>query len=445
MHDGVYITDNRGNTLFINDAYTRMSGLKKEEVIGNNLGDLISRGFFLESASLKVIERDEPVTIVDKFRNGKRCLITSSPVHDENGKIIMVITNLRDMTELIYLKKKLDQAEEEMNKYSEQLRSNRLSHIESKFIGHSKEIKDIKETIEKISDVDATVLIYGETGVGKEVVAQRIHRSSNRWDKPFIRVNCASIPETLFESELFGYEKGAFTGASSNGKPGFFELADKGTILLDEIGEIPLNIQSKLLRVIQEKEITRIGGTISKNIDVRILAATNGNLQKKVKRGLFREDLYYRLNVIPIFVPPLRERKDDIELLASYFLDIYNKDYNKEKKLEDTALRLLRAYSWPGNVRELKNVVERMVLICSDDIISSESILKINDRNDLDKINISYDKEITLDKAVASVEKQLIERALKSYGTTRKAAEKLDVSQPTIVRKAHKYGINLRT
>ena len=254
MHDGVYITDSKGNTIFINKAYTRISGIKKEDVIGLHMKELIGQGFFSESASLIALERDESVTMIDKFNNGKRCLITSSPVHDENGNIIAIVTNLRDMTELINLKSKVEQSETlNMKYYSELEKLRREYFIGRDVIGNSKEIKEVLEVVSKVSEVDATVLITGETGVGKEVIAKEIHKNILRKNGPFIKVNCASIPDTLFESELFGYEKGAFTGATNNGKLGMFELADRGTILLDEIGEIPLNIQSKLLRVLQEK------------------------------------------------------------------------------------------------------------------------------------------------------------------------------------------------
>lgn len=346
MHDGVYITDSKGNTIFINKAYTRISGIKKEDVIGLHMKELIEQGFFSESASLIALERDESVTMIDKFNNGKRCLITSSPVHDENENIIMIVTNLRDMTELINLKSKVEQSETLNMKYYSELEKLRKEYfIGRDVIGNSKEIKEVLEIVSKVSEVDATVLITGETGVGKEVIAKEIHKNSLRKNGPFIKVNCASIPDTLFESELFGYEKGAFTGATNNGKLGMFELADRGTILLDEIGEIPLNIQSKLLRVLQEKQITRVGGTKVQKIDVRILAATNLDLKKQVEKGLFREDLYYRLNVIPIRVPALRERKDDIILLAIHFLDFYNSKYSKNKTLDHSAAELLRLYS----------------------------------------------------------------------------------------------------
>ena len=332
MHDGIYITDKEGYTIFVNDAYLRISGLKRKQLIGKHMVDLIMLGYFDDSASLKVLMENRPVSIIDNFRDGKRCLVTSSPVYDSEGSLLLVITNLRYMTELHDLEAKLEMTEELNSKYSCEINELRKENINrDNIIGNSKSMKLVYETIERISEVDTTVLILGETGVGKEVIAKEIHKRSLRKNGPFIKVNCASIPDTLFESELFGYEKGAFTGAMSNGKPGLFELADQGTILLDEIGEVSLAAQTKLLRVLQEKQIMRLGGTLPKNIDVRIIAATNKDLKALVEEGKFREDLYYRLNVVPLTIPPLRERNEDIVFLAFHFLEEFNLKYKKIK------------------------------------------------------------------------------------------------------------------
>jgi len=444
MYDGVYITDGNGVTLFINKSYSSMSGIKKEDAVGFHMQDLIKKGYFLESASLKVIETKKPVSIIDCFSNGKKCLATANPVFDENGQIKMVVTNLRDMTELLDLKNQLEELYDLNKKYYFELKELRKD-IENKYniIGNSKSMIEIYEIIDRIAETDATVLVLGETGVGKEVVAREIHKNSLRKNGPFIKVNCASIPESLFESELFGYDKGAFTGAISKGKPGLLELAHNGTIFLDEIGELPLSAQPKLLRVLQEKKIIRVGGTESKRIDVRVIAATNKDLEKEVEKGTFREDLFYRLNVIPIKVPPLRKRREDIPLLSKHFLDLYNSKYNKTKTLSDTAFQLLKWYSWPGNVRQLKNLIERLVLICPYDIITDDYISRFIKKEEIEELYNIGREEITLDEAVSIIERQLIYRALKKYGTTRNAAKVLGVSQPTIVRKAKKYDINL--
>lgn len=444
MYDGIYITDGNGVTLFINKSYSSMSGIKKEDAVGFHMQDLIKKGYFLESASLKVIETKKPVSIIDCFSNGKKCLATANPVFDENGQIKMVVTNLRDMTELLDLKNQLEELYDLNKKYYFELKELRKD-IENKYniIGNSKSMMEIYEVIDRIAETDATVLILGETGVGKEVVAREIHKNSLRKNGPFIKVNCASIPESLFESEMFGYASGAFTGADNKGKPGLIELANKGTLLLDEIGELSLSSQSKLLRVLEENKVTRVGGTEPINIDVRIIAATNRDLKKEVEKGTFREDLFYRLNVIPIKVPPLRKRREDIPLLSKHFLDLYNSKYNKTKTLSDTAFQLLKWYSWPGNVRQLKNLIERLVLICPYDIITDDYISRFIKKEEIEELYNIGREEITLDEAVSIIERQLIYRALKKYGTTRKAAKVLGVSQPTIVRKAKKYDINL--
>ncbi|WIV13058.1 sigma 54-interacting transcriptional regulator [Proteiniborus sp. MB09-C3] len=444
MQDGIYITDKNGYTLFVNEAYERISGLKREQLIGKHMVDLIMLGYFDDSASLKVLRENKPMSIIDNFEGGRRCLVTSSPVYDKEGNILLIITNLRYMTELHDLQAKLEMTEELNSKYSCEINELRKENINrDNIIGNSKSMKLVYETIDRISEVDTTVLILGETGVGKEVIAKEIHKRSLRKSGPFIKVNCASIPDTLFESELFGYEKGAFTGAMNTGKPGLFELAEEGTILLDEIGEISLASQTKLLRVLQEKQTLRLGGTTPKEIDVRIIAATNKDLKDLVDKGKFREDLYYRLNVIPIRVPSLRERNEDIIFFAFHFLEEFNLKYKKNKSLNYKAYEILKSYYWPGNVRQLKNLIERIVLICPTEVIDETYINNILGNNNLIN-NYILEDNITLEEAVSDLEKQLIYKALRSHGSTRKAAEALGVSQPTVVRKAKRYNIKAK-
>lgn len=443
MHDGIYVTDKNGITLFINKAYSEISGIKREDVIGLHMNELIDKGYFLESASLSVLNKKKSVSIVDCFKNGRKCLATSNPVFNDAGEMLMVVTNLRDMTELSDLKNKLEYSKELNEKYYLELKELRNEqNNRHNIIGNSRKMIKIFEVIDRIAEVDTTILILGDTGVGKEVIAREIHKNSLRKNGPFIKVNCASIPENLFESELFGYEKGAFTGATRKGKPGLFELAHNGTILLDEIGELSLNSQSKLLRVLQEKQMMRVGGTEVFEVDTRIIAATNKDLEKEVEKGSFREDLFYRLNVVPIIVPPLKERREDIPLFVIHFLDLYNSKYNKNKKLDYSAIELLKWYSWPGNVRQLKNLIERLVLICPYEVVTDDYILNIIEKEDIATLYSIGKKGLTLDEAVCIVEKQLIYNALKNYGTTRKAAKALGVSQPTVVRKANKYNVS---
>lgn len=310
-------------------------------------------------------------------------------------------------------------------------------------IGQSIVMKQICELAVRVARVDATVLIWGETGVGKGAIAREIHKNSPRSKGPYIEINCAAIPGNLLESELFGYAKGAFTGASLKGKPGMFELANGGTILLDEIGEMPLNLQVKLLHVIQEREVTRIGGTQPLELDVRVIAAANRNLEDLVKRGEFREDLYYRLNVVPIYIPPLRTRQEDIPLLVDYFVHMFNNKYQMQKRFEERAVAALTNYSWPGNIRELENFIERVLIMTNEDIMTCAHLKGLPEQEKVETIPEVSNIQMGLDEAIALVEKQMIARALTMSGSTRKAANILRVSQPTIVRKAKKYGINL--
>ncbi len=315
-------------------------------------------------------------------------------------------------------------------------------HLNKNLIGHSLEIQQITKLIHQVADLDVTVLITGETGSGKEIVANEIYLNSSRKSGPFIKVNCAAIPTNLLEAELFGYERGAYTGAASTGKLGMFELADKGTILLDEIGEMPLELQSKLLRVIQHKEIIRVGGRKPIKLDVRILSATNCDLRELVRQGKFREDLFYRLNVFPIHIPPLRLRVDDIEMLTKHFLDVYNTKYGKQTGIESPGVEILKRYLWPGNIRELQNIIERLVIVSDQNtVISAEQIGKL--------LNIDpfytelLNQELGLKEIVENIEKKTIEKVLTLCGSTRKAAKILRIDQSTVVKKAKKLGIVL--
>lgn len=291
-----------------------------------------------------------------------------------------------------------------------------------------------------MAKTDATILIKGETGVGKEVVAREIYRRSNRSKQAYIKVNCAAIPESLLESEMFGYEKGAFTGADRKEKLGYFEIAQGGTLLLDEIGEMPIKLQSKLLRVLQEREVTRIGGTKPIKLDVRIIAATNQNIEEQIKKGTFREDLFYRLNVIPIEVPPLRERKADIPVLAYKFIDKFTEKYNINKRFEVAAIEVLENYEWPGNVRELENTIERLLIIGDESSVDEKDVINVLGKDKL-PYHVIENENITLKEATDILERSIIERTLRKYKSSRKAAKVLGVTQPTVLRKAKALGI----
>lgn len=302
------------------------------------------------------------------------------------------------------------------------------------FLYKSKNMKRIIDIIYQVASVNSTILLLGETGVGKTRLSHLIHQASTRADKPFISVNCSTIPNTLVESELFGYEDGAFTGGKKGGKSGLLEEADTGTIFLDEIAELPLNIQVKLLDVIQENVIRKIGSTKSKIIDLRIIAATNKNLKEMVNQGLFREDLYYRLNVVPLVIPPLRERKEEISQLILYFEQKFNNKYGLNVSLPNHLIQSLKNYHWPGNIRELENVIERIIVTDSHEWNPSSSDDMVNQKVQLKEI-------IPLKKAKRLLEIELITRAYKKYKTTYKTAEILEVDQSTIAKKIKTYKI----
>ena len=437
-YDGIWITDGKGYTLHVNSAYERISGMKAEEVQGKHMQELVDQGYFSDSVTLHVLEKKERVTIMHDIRKtGKRALITGNPIFDEHGEIVRVVTNVRDITELNKLKQDLDDKAKQAARYQNELTQLRSQRVHDGIVVESAQMRHIFDLATWVGQVDSTVLILGESGVGKEVVTQIIVRSSERRDDPFIKVNCGAIPENLLESELFGYEKGSFTGADKKGKPGMFELAHKGTILLDEVAEIPLNLQVKLLRVIQEQEIIRVGGTKPIKLDVRIIAATNRDLDELVRTGLFREDLFYRLNVIPITVPPLRERREDIPALIELFLNKFNDKYRLQKTIGREAVDWLVTYDWPGNVRELQNIVERMVVLSRDDVIGPDALplqLKAVGKPEGD-FHVDVSGVVPLKDALYEVEKKLVIKALQKYGTTRRAAEALGVDQSTVVRK----------
>ncbi len=311
----------------------------------------------------------------------------------------------------------------------------------------NKEMFQLVNLCIRVAKSDAPILIFGESGVGKEMVAELIHHNSNRSNEPFVKLNCSAIPENLLESEFFGYEPGAFTGALKTGKIGIVELANNGTLLLDEIGEMPMSLQPKILRFLQNGKYMKVGGHEKLSSNVRIISATNKSLEDKIMTGLFREDLYYRLNVIPIYIPPLRKRKEDIVILTLYFLDYYNQYYNIDKKISINVMEQLINYDWPGNVRELKNIIERLVLISLDEIITENDLtyssFATKKYSSIEKKNYDqsyeFDESLSLKEIVANYEIKIILNSVKRYGSIRKAAEVLQVSPSTLSRKISTY------
>ncbi|MFZ5649944.1 MAG: sigma 54-interacting transcriptional regulator [Bacillota bacterium] len=438
FYDGIGIIDSNGTLLKVNTSYERITGLsKKDNNVGRNVRDLQEEKSVSRAVSLMVLEQKKPVTIVQRIKTGKEILITGSPVFDAKGNVYRVVCNIRDINELNILKE-LDENEQNRDKLElKELRARQLLHGE--LVHKSRAMQQIFELALKVAKVDSNLLITGESGVGKEIIVKIIHKASPRAQKSFFQINCGAIPETLLESELFGYEGGAFTGARSGGKMGYFELCNGGTLLLDEIGEMPLNLQVKLLRAIQDRQIFRIGGTTPIKFDVRIISATNRNLEEMVKSGHFRADLFYRLNVVPISVPPLRDRADDIIPLAIHFLEKFNAKYKTNKRFEPEVLLAFELHNWPGNVREMENLIERLVIINDDEIIGLHHLPFNNECVEISGFNIDLKNPIPLRAASEILEKKLIAKALQLFGSTRKAAKILGVSHPTVIRKAQKY------
>ncbi|MFJ7830901.1 sigma-54 interaction domain-containing protein [Peribacillus sp. NPDC097284] len=441
-YDGIYITDPDGVTIYTNPAIERITGIPKEYYIGKSVNQLIKRGILNASVTHKVVKQRRTVSVVQDNFAGKETLITGSPVFNGEGEIEQIVTNIRDLSDLNELMHELTKVNELNNQYKQEIEKLRKITNQDGVVFVSEKMRKIYEIAERISDIDATVLILGETGVGKDVLARNIFNGSIRSKKgDFVKINCGAIPADLLESELFGYEGGAFTGANHKGKPGMFEIADNGILFLDEVGELPLQLQVKLLRVLQEREIQRIGGTKPKKFDVRIIAATNRNLLDMVKAGEFREDLYYRLNVIPIVIPPLRERREDILALSDLFLTKANNQYKLTKKLDSALKDYFFHYDWPGNVRELINIVERLVVLTNGSVISVSDLPVEYQQENMSQTN-SRDSQ-SLKEAVEGAEKEILTKAAQTYQTTYEIAEALDSSQATIVRKLKKYGLRV--
>ncbi len=438
--DGIYVTDGKANTILVNKSYERITGLKREELIGRNMSEFIDNGTISGVTSFWVLQNKKSKTVYQSFKSGKSALVTSTPFFDEEGEIELIVTNVRDITELKELQEKENQRKDENIKYKGIIEELKLQLANDEYIiAEDENMLNLLLLAKRVARVDTTILIVGESGSGKELFAKYIYNNSPRKNKPFIKINCGAIPENLIESELFGYAEGSFTGAVKGGKMGIFEAANKGTLLLDEIGELPLNMQVRLLRVLQDGKFERVGSNDTIEVDVRIIASTNKNLEEMVEKGLFREDLFYRLNVVQLKVAPLRERKSSVIPLVEYFLKVYNEKYDMKKNLTNEVIKYLYEYSWPGNVRELRNLVEMLVVtsvtnnICME-IMPAHVIRDVDGNNDDGKGNITK-----LSDALEKIEKDMIFRAYDKYGNVRDAAKELGIDASTFVRKRKKY------
>jgi PAS domain S-box-containing protein len=441
--EGLWICDGDANVLRINPASERLNRIRADQVVGRNMRDLVQEGLFDRSATLEVIKVRAPVNML-QTRQGRKLVLTGNPVFDDAGKLIRVVVNERDITEIDGLQRELEEQEAMRDRFRDQMLEMQLESVESRrVIAKSACMQKALRQAIKVAGVDSTVLILGESGVGKGLIGDLIHKYSSRAGKPLVKLNCGAIPESLVEAELFGYEKGAFTGAQAKGKPGYFELADGGILFLDEIAELPLSSQVKLLRFLEDGHVMRVGGTESRRLDVRILAATHRDLQAMVGEGAFRLDLYYRLSVIPLSVPPLRERTECILPTLRHYVALYAERLGVRRRLSRAAIDALLGYPWPGNVRELINLCERLVVMSEVELIDvtdlPPDVLRQAGRSPA--APAAWPEEFSLEQAVESTERAMILRARARYGNQASVAKALGVNQSTIARKMKKYGI----
>ena len=417
VYNGIYIVDGKGVTIRVNRAFEEMSGIKNEEIAGRSLYDLVgSDNYFTGSASLIVLERKAPATATYSTNTNRKLLVKGRPIFGADGEIRYIINTIWDLT-VVHYNKEID---------SDTARDQLLA--EEDIITCSDRMMNIIDLALRVAGTSSTILLTGESGVGKSLLAKMVHRTSSRKEKPILQINCAAIPEPLIESELFGYEGGSFTGADRKGRPGLFEMADGGTVFLDEISELPLHIQTKLLGVIQDKEFYKVGGRKVRSVDVRLIAATNRDLGQLVAQGRFREDLYYRLNVVPLHIPPLRERREDIPVLINHFVEKFNRKFNCYKRFADSLIRHLVVQPWPGNIRELENVVERIIVTAPGEYLTLDQVLPGGDKK-------GYRDDLSLKEMLAEYEAEILLQAMRRHHTTRAVAAALGISQASAARK----------
>lgn len=446
LADGIYISDREGITLWVNKASAAMCHIPQAELVGRSVWELEKEGIFNPSVTRMALEAGKTISTVQSMKNGRKFLVTGHLIHNKQGEIELVVAQSRDITEAVRTTSQLEETEMLLRRYSQEILSmkleNRKEHLSHPIVGRSKSYLTLLDLINKVAEVDTTVSITGETGVGKSVIAKRIHQLSQRHDKPFLQINCGALPESLIESELFGYKKGAFTGANTEGKVGLVKMADKGTLFLDEIGELPLHLQSKILQLLQEKTFIPLGDTQLQTVDVRIIAATNRNLADMIDEKTFRADLYYRLNILPIHVPPLRERQEDLLPLLYHYLNKCNERYSKNRSLSPEFLQILQNYDWPGNIRELENLIERLVITATKDHISIEDLPeRIRRAKPGEASHFIILPGESLSEMVERIEKEIIEHSYNRYRSTRKVSKSLGITQSSLMRRLKKYQI----
>jgi PAS domain S-box-containing protein len=443
--DGLFICDGSGTILRINAASERLNMVKAADVVGRNIHELVDEGYIDNSVTLKVARSRRREHILQQTRSGKKLILTGNPVFNRSGELIRVVVNERDITEIDTLREELETQLAKNDQIQRRMQEMQIEELASgQIIARSANMVKALRQARKVSQVDSTVLLLGESGTGKGVAANLIHQHSDRAHNPMIIVNCGAIPETLVESELFGYEAGAFSGAAQHGKPGFFELADGGILFLDEVAELPIASQAKLLRFLEDGRVTRVGGTTPRALNVRVICATHRDLERMVAQGQFRLDLFYRLNVIPISIPPLREREACKLALIEHYIKHFNDKLKgcQPPRLSRRAMDALMAYHYPGNVRELMNICERLVVMSESAQIDVEDLPSALTSSLPPRIACGIgmmEAGQTLPQVMAAVERRLLNEALDKYGTQAKAASALGINQSTIARKLKRF------
>lgn len=439
LADDMMLSDANGTILQVSETYEKNFGFAHGSMVGRSAFDLEADGTFSPCITAEIIRSKKKITTTQTINHTHTNVVTVGiPLFDAHGNLkYAVCFNTVSMEQINTIHRSFQQMQESLSQYSQEIAELRTRNTSTDLVWKSASMQRLWTLMQNTANTRANILITGETGVGKSAVAKAIHAMSNRCGKPFIEVNCAVLHENLIESELFGYEKGAFTGASAAGKIGKIELANGGTLFLDEIGELPPHIQSKLLQLIQEKTIERVSGTRRIELDIRLIVATNRNLEEEVHKGLFRSDLFYRLNVIRLHIPPLRQRPEDILPLAHRFLTHFCEEYGKDLTLSPRLLSFMERYPWPGNVRQLENLMERLVICCQDPVL------------DIDALTPEYLPQSdtppaipaggTLEEQLEEFEGRIIRESYLRCGTSVALARELGISQPTAARKIAKY------
>lgn len=439
MFDDLAIVDRNGIMIYVTEGFEQNYKVRKADVLGKTVEELEKNYTFNPSVARKVFENNGPVIMSHSNRDGNYVIVKGVPIYDERGQIKYVASYVVNSYEIKSLQQERERLTEKLEEYQRA-----LAKLQDQYDTMKQGLTDLSgsrnvvEAINKIKQYDVSVLFMGESGVGKTTFARYLHENGSRADGPFVEISCGAIPENLLESELFGYEKGSFTGANKEGKVGLIETANGGTLFLDEIGELPLKLQAKLLKVLQEKTLMRIGGTTEIQVDFRLITATNKDLQQMVEERAFREDLFYRINVITIDIPPLRKRHDDTVTFIKYFLDKYNLKYGEKKSLNTESMRILSKYRWPGNIREMENTIERLIIMSEGDVITVEDLPGQIFRDGFDKLE-AVESGKDFNTLIKEYESFIINKAVQRYKTSVQVAKHLGISQPTAARKIKEY------